>query len=142
MVTPQNRESLLRILRYMRVGKRQHHVTVHHNGRCLVRAAVLRRMGVTPDYVSVLVSVDDTGADIVFCRTSVSGSSRLVHPVRPTGTVCACAYFYCKRISRLASSGNMRLRFIGRGEHKPDGTIRIRLSFSPVRDAHSLLYNS
>lgn len=142
MVTPQNRESLMRILRYMRVGKRQHHVTVHHNGRCLVRAAVLRRMGVTPDYVSVLVSVDDTGADIVFCTDVQSGACRLVHPVRPTGTVCACAYFYCKRISRVASSGKMRLRFLGRGEHKPDGTIRVRLSFSPVRDAHSLLYNS
>lgn len=142
MVTTQNRESLIRILRYMRVGKRQHHVTVHHNGRCLVRAAVLRRMGVSPDYVSVLVSVDDTGADIVFCRAVQQGACRLVHPVRPTGTVCACAYFYCKRISRVASSGKMRLRFLGRGEHKPDGTIRVRLSFSPVRDAHSLLYNS
>lgn len=142
MYTPQNRESLLRILRYMRVGKRQHHVTVHHNGRCLVRASVLRRMGVSSDYTSVFVAVDDEGADIVFCRTSVSGTSRLVHPVRPTGTVCACAYFYSKRISRAASSGSMRLRFLGRGERKPDGTIRVRLSFSPVRDAHSLLYNS
>lgn len=142
MYTPENRESLLRILRYMRVGKRQHHVTVHHNGRCLVRASVLRRMGVSADYTSVLVAVDDEGADIVFCRTSVSGTSRLVHPVRPTGTVCACAYFYSKRISRAASSGSMRLRFLGRGERKPDGTIRVRLSFSPVRDAYSLLYNS
>lgn len=135
-----NRENLVRLIRYFRLGKRRHHITVHSNGRCLIRASAVKRFRLG-SFVSVSVTISQEDALLVFF-TDDSGNSRLVHPVRSNGTVCKCLYFYSRQISsRAASSQGNRFRFVRSGSLCRDGSLLIRLSLSPVRDFQSILFN-
>lgn len=128
-------KTLVMLSRYLGVKKRLHHLTVHKNGRCLIRASVIRRLHLEP-FVSVSAEVHEDTAYITLYRDG-RGTMKIVNPVTRSGIRSSCAYFYCKRIARKASAG--RLRFIGKGQPQPDGSFRIRLSLYPVRDLQYML---
>lgn len=133
---------LAELIRYMRLNPRQHHVTVHPNGRCLIRAAAIRRFGlpVKDKRMKIRVCMVPHGAELVFTHAE---GNRLVHPRLSQGSRCACIYFYSRSMAAMAAStGQKRFRFAGKGEWKPDGSFRIFLSSAPVRDFHAMLHKN
>lgn len=133
-----DRECIARLLRYLRMGKPRHHVTVHSNGRCLLRAPAVKRFRLS-SFVSVSVTMRETEALLVFYADN-SGSSRLIHPVRSNGTVCSCLYFYSRKIATCAaSSGTSRFRLAAKGERDNKGSFRILLKLEEVKDLYGRL---
>lgn len=133
-------ELLQRFCRYMHIKKCQHHVTIHNNGRCIIRECALNFFNI-PDTGRVYVNIKEDYADLLFSQRLNKGSA-LVHPLFH-GKRCACVYFYSRKISKkIASLKNKRFRFEGKGEWIDNDTYCIRLVFNPVYDIYELISNN
>ena len=102
-IATQNKETALKLARYMGVPLRMHHVTVHSNGRCFLRVGTVQRMGLCKDYhKKVTVIIMDGVAVMSF---SSEGTSRLMNP----SANCSSLYFILKvspllKYSRIAGT--------------------------------------
>lgn len=133
-------ESLIRLMRYLRIGKPRHHITVHSNGRCFLRASAVKRLRLS-SFVSLSVTMGEADALLVFYPDG-SGSCMLIHPVRSNGTVCSSFYFYSRKIAvRAASMRVNRFRIAGQGEWGERGSYRLRVKLEEVKDLYCIMNN-
>lgn len=131
-IATQNKETALKLARYMGVPLRMHHVTVHSNGRCFLRVGTVQRMGLKDYHKKVTVIIMDGVAVMSF---SSEGTSRLVNPSEN----CSSLYFYCKPLSSLAASSHISRLRISHFIRRPDGSIDAFLSLSAVKDIYYLI---
>lgn len=131
-------EILKKLTGYLRMPSRRHHVTVHSNGRCLIRRSALRHFHIPTDG-KVSIALSEDGATLTF--NPVRGN-KLQRP-KLNGKPCSCIYFYSRHMARRAlRAGQHRFRFTGPAERLPDGSCRITLSFAPVREWSTLWHKS
>lgn len=129
----ENKETVLKLARYMGVPLRMHHVTVHANGRCFLRVGTVQRMGLCKDFhTKVTVVIMDGVAVMSF---SPEGTSRLVNPSEN----CSSLYFYCKPLSSIAASSHISRLRISHFMRRPDGSIYAFLPLSAVKDMYYLI---
>lgn len=132
-IATQNKETALKLARYMGVPLRMHHVTVHSNGRCFLRVGTVQRMGLCKDcHKKVTVIIMDGVAVMSF---SSEGTSRLMNP----SANCSSLYFYCKPLSSLAASSHISRLRISHFIRNKDGSIDAFLSLSAVKDIYYLI---
>lgn len=132
-ITTENKETALKLARYMGVPLRMHHVTVHANGRCFLRVGTVQRMGLRKDYhKKVTVIIMDGVAVLSF---SSDGTSRLVNP----SANCSSLYFYCKPLSSIAASSHISRLRISHYVNNEDGSIDAFLPLSVVKDMYYLI---
>ncbi len=130
-----NKKTLDELAKYLRIGRKQHQVTVHPNGRCLIRAKAVKRFRLDR-FTKVCVIFNDKGAELLF--NNMSGNA-VVHPLIG-GVCCQCVYFFSRPIAhRAASTGGNRFRFILL-DNKPDELL-LQLTFTPVMDFFRLINN-
>ena len=129
----QNKESAVKLARYMGVPLRMHHVTVHANGRCFLRVGTVQRMGLSKDcHKKVTVIIMDGVAVMSF---SSEGTSRLMNP----SANCSSLYFYCKPLSSLAASSHISRLRISHYIRNKDGSVDAFLPLSVVKDIYYLI---
>ena len=132
-ITGENKETVLKLARYMGVPLRMHHVTVHANGRCFLRVSTVRRLGLCKDcHKKVTVTIMDGVVVITF---SPEGKSRLVNP----SAGCSSLYFYCKPLSALAASSHISRLRISHFIRNEDGSVDAFLPLSVVKDMYYLI---
>lgn len=132
-IAQENKETALKLARYMGVPLRMHHVTVHANGRCFLRVGTVQRLGLSKDcHKKVTVIIMDGVAVMSF---SSEGTSRLVNP----SANCSSMYFYCKPLSSLAASSHISRLRISHFIRNKDGSIDVFLSLSAVKDMYYLI---
>lgn len=130
---PLDADVLKRLARYMGISSRQHHVTVHSNGRCLLLRRTVRYFRLS-GFSRVTVSMEGDSALLHFHNHE--GGNRIVFPC--VSGRSGCLYFYSRHISRRLKASTVRLRFI-ECRFQPDGTCFIRLALTPVRDLYAII---